>query len=183
MSKYVRVWKKNAKDAAMEECQAAVTRIPLPLPLLWRCRCYGVAPHSVTPHCVAAAAVTAVSLPLARHAGAARSNSNILRLRRPLGALARLRLLRLRRPLVEAPTRLLHLRCPLVETLARLLCLRRPLVKALAGLLRLRRPLVEALALVRECLSVWELLVWIGATFGNASTFGRAPLEKGYGVT
>jgi len=169
MSKYVRVWKKNAKDAAMEECQAAVTRIPLPLPLLWRCRCYGVAPHSVTPHCVAAAAVTAVSLPLARHAGAARSNSNILRLRRPLGALARLRLLRLRRPLVEAPTRLLHLRCPLVETLARLLCLRRPLVKALA--------------LVRECLSVWELLVWIGATFGNASTFGRAPLEKGYGVT
>jgi len=29
--------RKNTKDAAMEECQADVTRIPLPLPLLW-CR-------------------------------------------------------------------------------------------------------------------------------------------------
>ena len=62
----------------MEECQAVVTRIPLPLPLLWRCsprccprRCYGVAPLSV-----AAAAVAAVSLPSAHHAGAARSNSD-----------------------------------------------------------------------------------------------------------
>ena len=38
------------------------------LPLLWCCRCYGVAPQSVA----------AVSLLLARHAGAARSNSNTL---------------------------------------------------------------------------------------------------------
>jgi len=58
--------RKNAKDAAMEECQAVVTRIPLPLPLLWRCRCYGVASQSVA----------AVSLLLARHSRAARSNSN-----------------------------------------------------------------------------------------------------------
>jgi len=35
------------------------------------CRCYGVAPHSVS-----AAAFAAVSLPSARHTGAARSNSN-----------------------------------------------------------------------------------------------------------
>jgi len=66
----------------MEECQAVITRVPpaiavamvllpalLPSPLLWRCcrlRCYGVA----------AVAVAVVSLPLARHAGVARSNSN-----------------------------------------------------------------------------------------------------------
>jgi len=59
----------------MEECQAVVTRVPLPLPLLWRCccrHCYGIAPHSV-----AAATVAAMSLPSLRHAGAARSNSNI----------------------------------------------------------------------------------------------------------
>ena len=55
----------------MEECQAVVTRIPSPLPLQWRCCCYGIAPQSI-----AAAAVATVSLPLARHAGAARSNSN-----------------------------------------------------------------------------------------------------------
>ena len=55
----------------MEQRQAVVTRIPLPVPLLWRCRCYGVAPHRV-----AAAAVAAVPLPSARHTGAARSNSN-----------------------------------------------------------------------------------------------------------
>jgi len=53
----------------MEECQAVITRVPLPLPLLGRCccrRCYGVA----------AVAVAMVSLPSARHAGAVRSNSN-----------------------------------------------------------------------------------------------------------
>ena len=50
----------------MEECQAVVTRTPLPLPLLWRCRCYGVAPQSVA----------AVSHLLACHPGVARSNSN-----------------------------------------------------------------------------------------------------------
>jgi len=35
------------------------------------CRCYAIAPHSV-----AVVAVAAVTLPSARHAGAARSNSN-----------------------------------------------------------------------------------------------------------
>ena len=53
----------------MEECQAVITRVPLPLPLLWHCCCrccYGVA---VT-------AVAAMLLPSAHHAGAARSNSN-----------------------------------------------------------------------------------------------------------
>jgi len=58
----------------MEECQAVVTRVPLPLRLLRRCchrRCYGVAPHSV-----AAASVAAVLLPAARHARGSLSNSN-----------------------------------------------------------------------------------------------------------
>jgi len=58
----------------MEECQAVVKRVPLPMPLLWRyChrRCYGIAPDSV-----AAAAVAVVSLLSVRHAGAVTSNSN-----------------------------------------------------------------------------------------------------------
>jgi len=44
------------------------------------CHCYGIAPHGI-----AAAAIAAVSLPSARHTGAARSNSNTLHLQQKPG--------------------------------------------------------------------------------------------------
>ena len=72
------------------------------------------------------------------HADGANAQLHLLRLRRPLGALVRLRLLCLRRPLVKALVRLRlrSLRSPLVKALVRLRLrsLRRPLVKALARL-------------------------------------------------